>query len=196
MSPALPWDETTEGATIKLNTPLTDEQLANGLLKIVIQDTGDQSAWLCYADTNSNELLDFGDSSVADITIERNASNKVSKIGIYNLSGSYNIVEISQGSANPYLLASKALPRTGPIIISSSRPITFDEVLAHVKIKMQGSDEWLSANQRDRYACDWKPDPTSPHYILYNVESSEGYRVLSLEASSASAVLTDIKYEP
>ena len=197
-TPALPWDSETEGANIKLNPSHTQEEIESGFLKIIArkQEEGALvSNFYCYFNFLDEYLTASAplEDEIADISVITE-DGKIAKINISNINEAFEILSIEKNEGETSLLPVSGLPVTGGTDISCSKGLTFDDVLAHVKLKFSGDNDFVAAQQRDQYGCEWVSSSNTAK--RFSTSRNDNIAVPYIElATTTSATLVAIKYE-
>lgn len=137
--PALPWPTGDGGGTIKLSRRISEDELLAGVLKFTFDNAGRESVGSVVRDQN-NQLIIRVDNDIFivspfpygtdTLTLTRSAGEAAQAYSLIN-------VELI---VPPEMTVSPEPPTSTSVTVEFSRPVTLEEVQAHVHMILNGQE--------------------------------------------------------
>lgn len=172
--PALPWPTGDGGGTIKLSRRISEDDLLSGAVKFTFDNAGRESVGSVVRDQN-NQLIIRVDN---DIFIVSPFPYGTDTLTLTRVAGeaaqAYSLINVEL-IVPPEMTVSPEPPTESAVTVEFSRPVTLEEVRAHVHMILNGSEvAYVSsgpsvgwANDSGSYNCaEFEGETTSIRFVV------------------------------
>ena len=186
VTPALPWDSDTAGGTVKLQTPVSKEQLLAGYLAFTIHTTGsgggDRLAAVVEYQNHLYLEEEGGGAFLYQIADFSQSTDELTLTAHQNKPEGCYLVSVD--TVEPGIVGTvPALPSIQEnVTVNFARGMTIGEAAEHIKIEVEGL--WTDGEQVDATHVRWGYQYGSEHIYITAVWSAAGALALSMQLNN------------